>query len=355
MRLRTRTVRGRRRRVTPTIGGPARERRERPGEPATRARAWPRGAHPQRRRAGRPVETGEPAAEPRPRSRGDDLETVSGVRYAELAGSTTCAPTRASRAGLRRGGPGRARPLHPRVRPAAADRRAPVPDADGRRSALRARHGRAPLAGRREAGLDAHPGDRARDGRRRPAARRPAGEHPPGQLNPLEEAAAYQQLLDDFGCTHEELATPDRPQSRPQSATRSACCGCRRGAAPGRRRRAVRRPRPGAARPRRRRRAWRRSPTASSPRGSRCGRSRRSSPSVRPTAASATRVARPRDAERARAERARRPALGPARDPGAGRARARPRARSPSSSPRSRTSAGSSTSSTATDTDAGAD
>jgi ParB family chromosome partitioning protein len=26
------------------------------------------------------------------------------------------------------------------------------------------------------------------------------------QLNPLEEAAAYQQLLEDFGCTHEELA-----------------------------------------------------------------------------------------------------------------------------------------------------
>jgi len=26
------------------------------------------------------------------------------------------------------------------------------------------------------------------------------------QLNPLEEAAAYQQLLDDFGCTHEDLA-----------------------------------------------------------------------------------------------------------------------------------------------------
>jgi ParB family transcriptional regulator, chromosome partitioning protein len=26
------------------------------------------------------------------------------------------------------------------------------------------------------------------------------------QLNPLEEAAAYQQLLDDFSCTHEELA-----------------------------------------------------------------------------------------------------------------------------------------------------
>ena len=27
------------------------------------------------------------------------------------------------------------------------------------------------------------------------------------QLNPLEEAAAYQQLLEDFGCTHEELAS----------------------------------------------------------------------------------------------------------------------------------------------------
>ena len=26
------------------------------------------------------------------------------------------------------------------------------------------------------------------------------------QLNPLEEAAAYDQLLDDFGCTHDELA-----------------------------------------------------------------------------------------------------------------------------------------------------
>ncbi|MCV2392848.1 ParB/RepB/Spo0J family partition protein [Actinotalea sp. M2MS4P-6] len=35
------------------------------------------------------------------------------------------------------------------------------------------------------------------------------------QLNPLEEAAAYQQLLDDFSCTHEELA--DRiHRSRPQ-------------------------------------------------------------------------------------------------------------------------------------------
>jgi ParB family chromosome partitioning protein len=35
------------------------------------------------------------------------------------------------------------------------------------------------------------------------------------QLNPLEEAAAYGQLLEDFGCTHEELAQRIG-RSRPQ-------------------------------------------------------------------------------------------------------------------------------------------
>jgi ParB family chromosome partitioning protein len=35
------------------------------------------------------------------------------------------------------------------------------------------------------------------------------------ELNPLEEAAAYQQLLDDFGCTHDELASRIG-RSRPQ-------------------------------------------------------------------------------------------------------------------------------------------
>jgi ParB family transcriptional regulator, chromosome partitioning protein len=35
------------------------------------------------------------------------------------------------------------------------------------------------------------------------------------ELNPLEEAAAYQQLLDDFGCTHDELAGR-LGRSRPQ-------------------------------------------------------------------------------------------------------------------------------------------
>lgn len=37
------------------------------------------------------------------------------------------------------------------------------------------------------------------------------------QLNPLEEAAAYQQMLDDFGCTQEELASRIK-RSRPQIA-----------------------------------------------------------------------------------------------------------------------------------------
>ena len=58
------------------------------------------------------------------------------------------------------------------------------------------------------------------------------------QLNPLEEAAAYGQLLEDFGCTHDELAQRigrSRPQisntlrllklSRPCSdASLPACC-----------------------------------------------------------------------------------------------------------------------------------
>jgi ParB family chromosome partitioning protein len=35
------------------------------------------------------------------------------------------------------------------------------------------------------------------------------------QLNPLEEAAAYQQMLQDFGCTHEELSARIK-RSRPQ-------------------------------------------------------------------------------------------------------------------------------------------
>ena len=46
------------------------------------------------------------------------------------------------------------------------------------------------------------------------------------QLNPLEEAAAYQQLLDDFGATHEELAGRSAGRGR-ISPTRSGCSASR--------------------------------------------------------------------------------------------------------------------------------
>ena len=80
------------------------------------------------------------------------------------------------------------------------------------------------------------------------------------QLNPLEEAAAYQQLLDDFGCTQEELASrigrsPSAGQQHLATAPASAA-----GAAAGRSGGAVRRPRPGAARAGRPRGAWTGSP-----------------------------------------------------------------------------------------------
>jgi ParB family chromosome partitioning protein len=68
------------------------------------------------------------------------------------------------------------------------------------------------------------------------------------QLNPLEEAAAYQQLLDDFGCTQDELSQRIH-RSRPQisNTIRSSPVAVRR-TAPRRRRRPVRRPRARSAR-----------------------------------------------------------------------------------------------------------
>ena len=64
------------------------------------------------------------------------------------------------------------------------------------------------------------------------------------QLNPLEEAAAYAQLLEDFGCTHDELASRIG-RSRPQISNTLRLLRLSPGrAAPGRRRGALRRPRP---------------------------------------------------------------------------------------------------------------
>ena len=96
------------------------------------------------------------------------------------------------------------------------------------------------------------------------------------QLNALEEAAAYQQLLDDFGCTQEELAHRIG-RSRPQiSNTLRLLKLPPDGRPPRRGGRAERRPRPGAPRAPRRRRPWSGSPTGSSPRASPCAPSRRS-------------------------------------------------------------------------------
>ena len=80
---------------------------------------------------------------------------------------------------------------------------------------LRAGDGGAPLAGGQEAGLPAIPAivretgdpDMLRDALLENLHR--------SQLNPLEEAAAYAQLLEDFGCTHDELAARIG-RSRPQ-------------------------------------------------------------------------------------------------------------------------------------------
>ena len=47
-------------------------------------------------------------------------------------------------------------------------------------------------------------------------------------LNPLEEAAAYQQLIEDFGLTHDEVADAGRQEPGRRSPTRCACSSCRR-------------------------------------------------------------------------------------------------------------------------------
>ncbi len=178
--------------------------------------------------------------------------------------------------GLRRGGAGRARALHPRVRPHAADRRA---RGAGRPSAaVSARHGGAAVAGGPTGRPRHHPAivrETADDSMLRDALLENIHRV---QLNPLEEAAAYQQLLDEFGVTHDELAARIG-RSRPliTNMIRLAAAADRGAAARGRRR-AVGRARARAARPEGgpgdSRRSW---PPASSRRGCRSARPRRQS------------------------------------------------------------------------------
>src|SRR6478752_4251517 len=116
------------------------------------------------------------------------------------------------------------------------------------------------------------------------------------QLNPLEEAAAYSQMLEDFGCTHDELAGRIG-RSRPQISN------------------TLRRPRPRAAGDRRSRPAGpagpagdRRGHQRARPRGDRRGARRRC----------AGAAGHPQQALRPRPRRPGRAALGPLRDPGQG-------------------------------------
>ena len=139
------------------------------------------------------------------------------------------------------------------------------------------------------------------------------------QLNPLEEAAAYQQMLDDFGCTHDELAQRLRPVPAADLQHASAAEALCAGPAPGRRGRAVRRTRADAAR-RRRPRAPGRARVAGGGRGHLGARRSRSWWPWATAAAPAPRTTR-KAPRRARLGRHRRPALRAVRDALQGRAR----------------------------------
>ena len=157
---------------------------------------------------------GEPAPEVH---RGDDLETVSGVRYAELGLDDVRPNPRQPRTVFDEDALaelvhsireiGLLQPIVVR----------PVPDsdtaADGPHYELVA--GERRWRASREAGLERIPAivrETADDDLLRDALLENLHR---AQLNALEEAAAYQQMLDDFGCTQEELATRIG-RSRPQ-------------------------------------------------------------------------------------------------------------------------------------------
>ena len=156
-----------------------------------------------------------PTDAPAPGHRGDDLETVTGVRYAELLLDDVRPNPRQPRTvfdedalaelvhSIREIGL-----LQPIVVRPVAD-----PDPDGPHFELVA--GERRWRASREAGLERIPAivrETADDDLLRDALLENLHR---AQLNALEEAAAYQQMLDDFGCTQEELATRIG-RSRPQ-------------------------------------------------------------------------------------------------------------------------------------------
>ena len=156
-----------------------------------------------------------PTDAPAPGHRGDDLETVTGVRYAELLLDDVRPNPRQPRTVFDEDALaelvhsireiGLLQPIVVR----------PVPDVatDGPHFELVA--GERRWRAGREAGLERIPAivrETADDALLRDALLENLHR---AQLNALEEAAAYQQMLDDFGCTQEELATRIG-RSRPQ-------------------------------------------------------------------------------------------------------------------------------------------
>ena len=123
------------------------------------------------------------------------------VRAARAAGQPDRAQPAPAPRPLRRGVAGRPDRLGPRAGRAPAD-----PGARGRGRPLRADRRRAALAGG-QAGRAADIPAIVRDVERRRSLEQALVENlHRDDLNPLEEAAAYQQLIEDFGLTHEDVA-----------------------------------------------------------------------------------------------------------------------------------------------------
>ena len=142
----------------------------------------------------------------------EGLITVPGARLVRLDPDDIVPNAAAAAQQLRPRRPGGARAQRPRVRRAAADRRAPASRPAGKYELVM---GERRLRATKAAGLDTIPAvvkDTADEDMLRDALLENLHR---SQLNPLEEASAYQQLLADFGITQEELASRIG-RSRPQ-------------------------------------------------------------------------------------------------------------------------------------------
>ena len=176
-----------------------------------------------------------------------DWPRCAGASLRRAAGRPDHAPTRPAAPGLRRGGDGRAGALDPGGRAAAAGRGpAGRTDPDGDRATSWS-WGSGAGGPPRRPGWRSIPAivretddtDMLRDALLENLHR--------SQLNPLEEAAAYAQLLEDFELHPRGAGRPDRPVPAPDQQHHPAAQALARRPAPGRRRRAVGRPRPVAA------------------------------------------------------------------------------------------------------------